>query len=119
MPMNWNDQADARLLVAILQTMTGKLDTAAIAKHMGTECTVSAIQHRIQRIKEKAANAGENDSPAAEQTSAAASPAPSPEKRKRGRPAGTKKVNKPVAKKAKADGEDMAAEGNGEALTEA
>lgn len=132
--------------MAILQTMTGKLDNAAIAKYMGNGqssvipfdtylpffdyllpylscpilshphqptnqpnpgCTVSAIQHRIQRIKEKA-HSGDSGSgvgsPAGDQTPGT----PSPEKKKRGRPAGSKKVTgyKSPAKKAKADGEN-------------
>lgn len=54
-----------------------------------TECTVSAVQHRILRLREKAAKAsgpgpasnGENGN-----EDGVSSAAPSPEKRKRGRP---------------------------------
>ncbi|KAL4960316.1 uncharacterized protein BDV14DRAFT_204846 [Aspergillus stella-maris] len=53
MPMVWNDQADAKLLVAILATNDAKLNWAAIAEYMGAGCTISAVQHRIQRLKEK------------------------------------------------------------------
>ncbi|KAJ0421965.1 hypothetical protein BJY00DRAFT_281507 [Aspergillus carlsbadensis] len=56
MPMVWNDQADAKLLLAIINMTTTKLNHAAIAEFMGPDCTASAVQHRIQRIKEKAKN---------------------------------------------------------------
>ncbi|KAL2853023.1 hypothetical protein BJX68DRAFT_265262 [Aspergillus pseudodeflectus] len=56
MPMVWNDQADAKLLLAIITMTTTKLNHAAIAEFMGPECTASAVQHRIQRVKEKAKN---------------------------------------------------------------
>ncbi|PYH99945.1 hypothetical protein BO71DRAFT_393913 [Aspergillus ellipticus CBS 707.79] len=53
MPMTWNDTADAKLLIGILQTSPVKLEFAPLAEYMGPSCTVSAIQHRIQRLKEK------------------------------------------------------------------
>ncbi|KAL2795351.1 hypothetical protein BJX66DRAFT_336916 [Aspergillus keveii] len=56
MPMVWNDQADAKLLLAIINMTTTKLNHPAIAEYMGPDCTASAVQHRIQRIKEKAKN---------------------------------------------------------------
>ncbi|KAL4929233.1 uncharacterized protein BDV17DRAFT_290885 [Aspergillus undulatus] len=101
MPMIWNDQADAKLLVAIISTNDAKLNWSAIAEYMGPECSVSAVQHRIQRLKdnvktknpdlvaspEKGKGKGkgkvkptDNSSNAAETGSASASP------RKRGRP---------------------------------
>ncbi|KAI9931484.1 hypothetical protein ASPWEDRAFT_25641 [Aspergillus wentii DTO 134E9] len=84
MPITWNDQNDAKLLVSILSTTTMKPDYKAIAKCMGPECTVSAVQHRIQRLKERV----QINKPDADD--GAASPSPSTPK-KRGRPAGSGK----------------------------
>ncbi|KAJ5676088.1 hypothetical protein N7462_008985 [Penicillium macrosclerotiorum] len=53
MPMIWDDKADAKLLVGIIATGTG-VNYDALAEFMGAPCTVSAIKHRIARIKEKA-----------------------------------------------------------------
>ncbi|KAL2852502.1 hypothetical protein BJY01DRAFT_244500 [Aspergillus pseudoustus] len=53
MPMIWNDQTDAKLLVAIITTTDAKLNHAAIAEFMGPDCSTSAVQHRIQRLREK------------------------------------------------------------------
>ncbi|OOF95896.1 hypothetical protein ASPCADRAFT_5225 [Aspergillus carbonarius ITEM 5010] len=111
MPMVWNEAADAKLLVGILATTNAKLDMHALASYMGTGCTVSAVQHRIQRLKEKvvastststttAAAAAADSTPntpgdgttgpatmtAPSTSSGPASVAPTPEKRKRGRP---------------------------------
>ncbi|EAW08476.1 uncharacterized protein ACLA_032110 [Aspergillus clavatus NRRL 1] len=76
MPMTWSPEADAKLLIGILNTSNVKLDLDALAKWMGPECTVYAIQHRIRKLQEKA-NSG---SPGGDSAPA------SPEKRKRGRP---------------------------------
>ncbi|KAL4999277.1 hypothetical protein BDV10DRAFT_56857 [Aspergillus recurvatus] len=93
MPMTWNEQADAKLLVAIIATNTVKLDWKAIAEFMGTECTPIAVQRRIQRIKEKAkagesapANDGDaNGSGNGDAADTCVSVPVTPEKRKRGR----------------------------------
>ncbi|OGM45710.1 AT hook motif protein [Aspergillus bombycis] len=95
MPINWTDpQADAKLLVGIITLHNVKLDHKALAEFMGQECTASAIQHRVQRIKDKV-----RTDPTVEGTIAGTSPgaAPqqeegstsdlSPTKPKRGRPA--------------------------------
>ncbi|RAL02418.1 uncharacterized protein BO80DRAFT_443729 [Aspergillus ibericus CBS 121593] len=100
MPMNWNDTADAKLLVGILATTNVKLDMPALASYMGPGCTVSAVQHRIQRLKEKvgastAAAASSAPGTPGDGTATMTAPAngpgpasvvPTPEKRKRGRP---------------------------------
>lgn len=52
--MVWNDQADAKLLAAILNTAKPKLDFDAIAKYMGDDCSGCAVQNRIRRLKGKA-----------------------------------------------------------------
>ncbi|KAK1143413.1 hypothetical protein N8T08_006741 [Aspergillus melleus] len=108
----WNDQADARLFVAILKNLPGRLDHAAIAKEMGGDCTVSAIQHRIQRIKERA-HVNENGTGSASATEQASATPSSPEKRKRGRPVGSgrKRATRSAAKKVKTAAAEDAAEG--------
>ncbi|KAF8540765.1 hypothetical protein BDD12DRAFT_804269 [Trichophaea hybrida] len=78
MPMQWNDQADARLFANVLKLHVVKLDYLALAKAMGngtislplTTCrsltppgvTPKAISHRIAKIKEKA-NAYKRNNP--------------------------------------------------------
>ncbi|KAI5787238.1 hypothetical protein EDC01DRAFT_779675 [Geopyxis carbonaria] len=54
MPMQWNDQADARLFSNVLRIHVVKLDYHALAKAMGNGVTPKAISHRISKIKEKA-----------------------------------------------------------------
>lgn len=55
-----------------------------------TDCTVSAVQHRIQRLRDKAAKAGDSTSATNGgengNEGGVSSAASSPEKRKRGRP---------------------------------
>ncbi|KAB8216086.1 hypothetical protein BDV33DRAFT_194647 [Aspergillus novoparasiticus] len=127
MPINWTDpQADAKLLVGIITLHNVKLDHKALAEYMGqgvlfvpnrqrtqeltqtAGCTPSAIQHRVQRIKEKF----RNDSPAegtvtgtspgsAPQPDEGSAPDSSPTKPKRGRPAKRGARGSP-SKKAKA-----------------
>ncbi|RAH62091.1 hypothetical protein BO85DRAFT_474625 [Aspergillus piperis CBS 112811] len=95
MPMTWNEVTDAKLLVGILTTTNVKLDMHALAKFMGPGCTVSAVQHRIQRLKDKVSTSGTASSPATTATTTMTSPGnetpttptpATPEKRKRGRP---------------------------------
>ncbi|KAJ5727607.1 hypothetical protein N7493_005427 [Penicillium malachiteum] len=52
MPIHWDSQADAKLIAAFSQT--GIPDYDAIAKYMGDGVTVSAVKHRLARIREKA-----------------------------------------------------------------
>ncbi|PWY85165.1 hypothetical protein BO83DRAFT_1194 [Aspergillus eucalypticola CBS 122712] len=97
MPMTWNETNDAKLLVGILTTTNVKLDMHALANFMGPGCTVSAVQHRIQRLKDKVSSTstpgGTASSPATGTTMTSpgnekpTTPTPAtPEKRKRGRP---------------------------------
>ncbi|GIJ84726.1 hypothetical protein Asppvi_003577 [Aspergillus pseudoviridinutans] len=77
MPMTWGHEADAKLLLGIIATSNVKPDYEALAKYMGPDCTVYAIQHRIRKLKDAGAAAsadGDSSTPA------------TPEKRKRGRP---------------------------------
>ncbi|EAS30780.3 uncharacterized protein CIMG_06259 [Coccidioides immitis RS] len=62
MPMTWNAQADARLLLAIIKT-SPKIDLKAVVKHMGNECTEKALRHRIGRLQSLAAGDGETSAP--------------------------------------------------------
>ncbi|KAB8067701.1 hypothetical protein BDV29DRAFT_163087 [Aspergillus leporis] len=86
MPMNWTDQADARLLVGIITLHSVKLDHKALAQFMGPDCTPSAIQHRIQRLKEKVQNTSSADNTSSQQAQDDGSAVASPSKPKRGRP---------------------------------
>ncbi|CUS09975.1 unnamed protein product [Tuber aestivum] len=57
MPMQWNDQADARLFANVLKHHVVKLDYQQLARAMGdtlADVTPKAISHRIAKIKEKA-----------------------------------------------------------------
>ncbi|KAG2027691.1 hypothetical protein GB937_000131 [Aspergillus fischeri] len=92
MPMTWDHEADAKLLLRIFATSNIKLDYEDLAKHMGpgtikkqslltrmnTDCTTIAIQRRIQRLR--------TDPRAGSATNGDSSTPATPEKRKRGRP---------------------------------
>ncbi|KAJ5386302.1 hypothetical protein N7509_008843 [Penicillium cosmopolitanum] len=70
MAITWDAEADAKLLVGIVTTSNTAIDFEKLAEFMGqgkypptafllkrnlaSYCTVSALRHRIQRIKEKA-----------------------------------------------------------------
>ncbi|RMJ27897.1 hypothetical protein PHISP_01240 [Aspergillus sp. HF37] len=104
--VNWTDQADAKLLVSILHTSTPRIDYAAVAKLMGEDVTISAIKHRIQRLKDKVDASATNGAAGSPK-----SPAKFPAK-KRGRRSKAKddakdadKSREPAAKKAKANGD--------------
>ncbi|PKY03413.1 hypothetical protein P168DRAFT_283156 [Aspergillus campestris IBT 28561] len=54
MPMNWNADTDAKLLVGILMQLRSagvKVNTYELAVFMGPECTPSAIENRIVRLR--------------------------------------------------------------------
>ncbi|WEW56383.1 hypothetical protein PRK78_001826 [Emydomyces testavorans] len=61
--MQWNHQADARLLVAIIKTGP-KLNLKAIAEFMGDDCTEYALQHRIRKLQKLAASKSDASAPA-------------------------------------------------------
>ncbi|KAL1848080.1 hypothetical protein Plec18167_008777 [Paecilomyces lecythidis] len=54
MPMTWNAEADARLLIAIIAVGNPKMDYDKLSDYMGGDCTAYAIQHRIRKLKDKA-----------------------------------------------------------------
>ncbi|KAL4820887.1 hypothetical protein BDW67DRAFT_151477 [Aspergillus spinulosporus] len=51
MPMTWNAEADARLLLGILAQVKGYLDYKALAAHMGPECSVEALRQHILKLR--------------------------------------------------------------------
>ncbi|OOQ91615.1 hypothetical protein PEBR_08805 [Penicillium brasilianum] len=58
MPMTWNPESDARLLIAIIST-TANINWEAAAIFMGKDlkrkdCSISALKHRVARLKDKA-----------------------------------------------------------------
>ncbi|CEJ56671.1 hypothetical protein PMG11_02872 [Penicillium brasilianum] len=53
MPMTWNPESDARLLIAIIST-TPNINWEAAALFMGKDCSISALKHRVARLKDKA-----------------------------------------------------------------
>ncbi|KAJ5104147.1 hypothetical protein N7532_004676 [Penicillium argentinense] len=58
MPITWDTQADAKLLAGIVATSSPAINYQAVADYIGDGCTISALKHRIQRIKERAGITG-------------------------------------------------------------
>ncbi|KAL3434456.1 hypothetical protein BDV09DRAFT_169839 [Aspergillus tetrazonus] len=54
MPMTWNAEAEARLLLGILAQVRGVLDYKALATHMGPECSVIALRQHICKLRRDA-----------------------------------------------------------------
>ncbi|KAL5050041.1 hypothetical protein BDW71DRAFT_141743 [Aspergillus fruticulosus] len=55
MPMTWNAEAEARLLLGILAQVKGaRLDYKALAAHMGPECSVAALHQHIFKLRRDA-----------------------------------------------------------------
>ncbi|CRL18338.1 unnamed protein product [Penicillium camemberti] len=57
MTITWNEKADAKLLAGILATSSTPIDFNALAEYMGDGVTVSAVRHRVTRLRAK----GEED----------------------------------------------------------
>ncbi|KAF7530303.1 hypothetical protein PCG10_003674 [Penicillium crustosum] len=57
MTITWNEKADAKLLAGILATSSTPIDFNALAEYMGDGVTVSALRHRVARLRAK----GEED----------------------------------------------------------
>ncbi|KAA8894513.1 hypothetical protein FN846DRAFT_1025031 [Sphaerosporella brunnea] len=53
MPMQWNDQADARLFANVLKLHVVKLDYPALPRLWETASLPRPLSHRISKIKEK------------------------------------------------------------------
>ncbi|KAL4898068.1 hypothetical protein BDV59DRAFT_197022 [Aspergillus ambiguus] len=65
MPMNWNAEANEKLLFGILAQMREshiKLDNKKLAEYMGNECTAVAVQLHLFRLRRQvqAVNSAEN-----------------------------------------------------------
>ncbi|KAF4220977.1 hypothetical protein CNMCM8980_002855 [Aspergillus fumigatiaffinis] len=109
MPMTWDHETDAKLLLGIIATSNVKPDYEALAKYMGPDCTVYAIQHRIRKLK--------TDAGAVTTADVDSSTPATPEKRKRGRP--KKDTNGDGADKDKASPKKAKKEENGSAVDSA
>ncbi|KOS38832.1 hypothetical protein ACN38_g10357 [Penicillium nordicum] len=96
MTITWNEKADAKLLAGIIAISPSSIDFNALAEYMGDGVTVSALRHRIARLRAKAEEGHEVSS----------SVSPVAKKRQRT----PKKSDKATARKAK----DADAESSGE-----
>ncbi|PTU25362.1 hypothetical protein P175DRAFT_0539748 [Aspergillus ochraceoroseus IBT 24754] len=99
MPMVWNSEADAKLLLGIFNQLRDaklKLDIDKLAAFMGSDCLPGAVQNRLVRLRKKAeetpdANANTGSE---EDKQDPNSPGETSQKRKRGRPRSSKKKAK-------------------------
>ncbi|OQE89334.1 hypothetical protein PENNAL_c0014G06786 [Penicillium nalgiovense] len=98
--ITWNEKADAKLLVGILAINPNPIDFNALAAYMGDGVTVSALRHRVSRLRARAAELNDEST-----TSTPASPAA---KRKRSTP---KKSAKGAAAKSKEADTESGGEG--------
>ncbi|KAJ5963912.1 uncharacterized protein N7479_003788 [Penicillium vulpinum] len=99
MGITWNDKADAKLLAGVLALSRSPIDFEALARYMGEGVTVSAVRHRVTRLRAKAAEmAGDSGS----------IPAPASPVKKRQR------TPKKSAKAAAAQSKDVDTESGGE-----
>ncbi|PYH32703.1 uncharacterized protein BO87DRAFT_460580 [Aspergillus neoniger CBS 115656] len=64
--MYWTYEANAKLLVGVLEQMRGKLklDYERLATHMGSDCTACAIEQQITKLKRQANNSSPTKSTA-------------------------------------------------------
>ncbi|TKA64208.1 hypothetical protein B0A49_09166 [Cryomyces minteri] len=59
MPMNWDGEADLKLLLAILKTQNVTVDFDTVAQELSTPsvvCTPRAVQERLKKLKKMATN---------------------------------------------------------------
>ncbi|CAI7647057.1 unnamed protein product [Penicillium discolor] len=63
MTITWNEKADAKLLAGILATSSTPIDFNALAEYMGDGVTVSAVRHRVTRLRAKGEEDGDVGSP--------------------------------------------------------
>ncbi|KAL4970079.1 uncharacterized protein BDV14DRAFT_195614 [Aspergillus stella-maris] len=55
MPMTWNSEAEAKLLIGIIaQTKGTRLDYKELATYMGPDCSVSALHQHIFKLRRDA-----------------------------------------------------------------
>ncbi|KAJ5931892.1 hypothetical protein N7516_006381 [Penicillium verrucosum] len=62
MTITWNEKADAKLLAGIIAISPSSIDFNALAEYMGDGVTVSALRHRIARLRAKAEEGHEGSS---------------------------------------------------------
>ncbi|KAJ5607842.1 hypothetical protein N7537_004461 [Penicillium hordei] len=63
MTISWNEKTDAKLLAGILATSPTAIDFNALAEYMGDGVTVSAVRHRVTRLRAKGEEDGNVTSP--------------------------------------------------------
>ncbi|OQE25770.1 hypothetical protein PENFLA_c008G09674 [Penicillium flavigenum] len=98
--ITWNEKADAKLLAGILAISPNPIDFNALAAYMGDGVTVSALRHRVSRLRARAAELNDEG--------ASSTPASPAAKRKRSTP---KKSAKGAAAKSKEAGTESGGEG--------
>lgn len=103
--MNWNGEADAKLLIAILKNSDVKVDLDGIAKQLTTDtttCTPRAVQEHLKKLRKIAQGNADPSSPAkstiaSSKASSSHTPAKTPRKRAATPANGVKKPRKPAA----------------------
>ncbi|PWY61879.1 hypothetical protein BO83DRAFT_460451 [Aspergillus eucalypticola CBS 122712] len=83
--MYWTNEANAKLLVGVLEQMRGKLklDYERLATHMGSDCTACAIEQQIAKLKRQANNSSPTKSTAGSSGNESTSITPSSTPKKR------------------------------------
>ncbi|KAL3262874.1 hypothetical protein ABHI18_002307 [Aspergillus niger] len=83
--MYWTSEANAKLLVGVLEQMRGrmKLDYERLATHMGTDCTACAIEQQIIKLRRQASNSSPTKSTAGSSGNKPTSTTPSTTPKKR------------------------------------
>ncbi|KAJ5211511.1 uncharacterized protein N7498_003157 [Penicillium cinerascens] len=61
MTITWNTDADYKLITSLAASVGSSLQWDKVAELMGDGCTVSALKHRITRLKEKVKLDGNTD----------------------------------------------------------
>ncbi|GAB7347886.1 hypothetical protein MBLNU459_g5412t1 [Dothideomycetes sp. NU459] len=88
MPMNWDGEADRKLLLAILKTHAIKVDSDAIAADLSTEsskCTPRAVEERLKKLKKMASGSTAEttgDGPVEDEPTPDAKPKSTPRRKK-------------------------------------
>ncbi|KAL4782550.1 hypothetical protein BJX76DRAFT_358815 [Aspergillus varians] len=93
MPMTWNAEANAKLLLGImeqLKEMDVKLNYPKLAAYMGPECSNRAIDHQLLKLKKMASGDSKGQSTPGTPGTPAKSTTPAGTPRKRRAPAGVK-----------------------------
>ncbi|OJJ59182.1 hypothetical protein ASPSYDRAFT_105027, partial [Aspergillus sydowii CBS 593.65] len=81
MPMNWTAEANAKLLLGVLdqlKEMNVKLNYQKLATHMGSECNKKSIENQLGKLRKMAGGDSNNNSA----PGTPATPAGTPKKRR-------------------------------------